>query len=92
MIVYGYRTINNIMGQVQQICPSCQRQATQTIIRSRRWMTFFWIKTFPITKKTYMRCTACGKQSEIDSKQADAWLSQPQTVAAGSERQQPPQQ
>lgn len=92
MIVYGYKTINSVMGQVQQICPSCGRQAPQTIVRSRRWLTFFWIKTFPITKKTFMRCAACGKQSEIDSKQADAWFSQPQATAAGVPNQQPPQQ
>ena len=92
MIVYGYKTVNTIMGQVPQACSSCQRQANQTIIRSRRWLTFFWvIKTFPITKKTYMRCSACGKQTEIDSKQADAWFNQPQGVAAGAPTQQPPQ-
>ena len=91
MIVYGYKTVNTIMGQVPQICSSCQRQANQTIIRSRRWMTLFWVKIFPITKKTYMRCSACGKQTEIDSNQADAWFNQPQGVAAGAPPQQPPQ-
>jgi predicted RNA-binding Zn-ribbon protein involved in translation (DUF1610 family) len=80
MIVYGYKTINNVMGQVQQPCPSCQRTATQTIVRSRVWLTLFWIKTFPMTKKTYMRCSACGAQSQIDSKQADAWFSQQQAT------------
>jgi predicted RNA-binding Zn-ribbon protein involved in translation (DUF1610 family) len=88
VIVYGYKTVNKVMGQVQQPCPRCQRQAAQTIVRSRRWFTLFWIKTFPITKKTIMRCSACGSQSQIDNKQADAWFGQPQAMAGGM----PPQQ
>ena len=27
MIVYGYQIVNKVMGQVQQTCPACQRQA-----------------------------------------------------------------
>jgi hypothetical protein len=56
----------------------------QTVVRSRTWFTLFWVKIFPVSKKTIMRCTACGNQTKIENAQADAWF--PKTPAG------PPQQ
>ena len=78
MIVYGYKTANSVLGRRQQACPVCHQMAWQTIVRTRTWATLFWIKIFPISKKTVMRCNACGSQTKIDNDQADAWVQQMQ--------------
>ncbi|HEY7346886.1 MAG TPA: zinc-ribbon domain-containing protein [Ktedonobacterales bacterium] len=74
MIVYGYKTASAVMGRIQQPCPKCQQMAAQTVVRKRTWATLFWIKVFPISKKTSMRCNACGNEVKIDNAQADAWF------------------
>ena len=74
MIIYGYKTASSVMGSMQQQCAKCQRVAPQTVVRTRRWATLFWIKVFPISTKTVMRCGACGNQVKIDNAQADAWF------------------
>ncbi len=76
VIVYGYKTANRVMGSFQQQCPRCRQVAPQTVVRSRKWATLFWIKIFPFSTKTIMRCNACGNQMQIDNAQADAWFSQ----------------
>jgi hypothetical protein len=74
VIIYGYKTANTVMGRIQQRCPRCQQMAPQTVVRSRRWATLFWVKIFPISTKTIMRCNACGNQVNVDNAQADAWF------------------
>lgn len=76
IIIYGYRTSNKVMGQLPQVCAKCQQRGMHTVVRSRRMFTLFWIPLFPITKKTVMRCSLCGNQMEIDSKQADGYFNQ----------------
>ena len=84
MIVYGYKTANTVLGRTQQVCPACHRAAAQTVVRTRTWVTIFWVKVFPISKKSIMRCSACGAQTKIDNAQADAWF---QHVPVGAPQQ-----
>lgn len=77
MIVYGYRTRNKVMGQTDYACPKCQQATAHTVVRSRRWMTLFWVPIFPITKNSIARCSACGQQSKVENAQADAWFPKP---------------
>jgi hypothetical protein len=44
----------------------------------------FWVKIFPISTKTTMRCNACGNQTKIENAQADAMFQQ---VPAGAPQQ-----
>ncbi len=71
---YGYKTANTVLGSIQQQCSKCQQVAPQTVTRTRRWATLFWIKVFPISTKTVMRCAARGNQVKIENAQADAWF------------------
>ncbi len=87
MIVYGYKKMSAVMGRVQQACPKCQQVAPQTVVRVRTWMTLFWVKVFPIKKKTFMRCNACGNQVQIDNAQADAWFTKAPAGAPGAPQQ-----
>lgn len=86
MIIYGYRTSNQVMGQLPQLCQRCQRQGMQTVVRSRRMFTLFWIPLFPLSKKTVMRCSLCGNQMQIDNAQADSYFAQ----QAGAQQGIPP--
>lgn len=76
VIIYGYRSSNKVMGELPQLCQRCQRQGMQTVVRSRRMFTLFWIPLFPISKKTVMRCSLCGNQMQIDNAQADGFFNQ----------------
>ncbi len=85
MIIYGYRTSNQVMGQLPQVCSYCRRTGLHTVVRSKRMFTLFWIPIFPIGKKTTMHCTLCGYQMQIDNAQADAYFNQQQAGAAGQQ-------
>lgn len=74
VIIYGYKTINTVLGRVQQPCPRCQQVTLQTVVRSRRWATLFWVRIFPISTKTNMRCNTCSNQVKVENAQADAWF------------------
>lgn len=82
MIVTGYRTRNNVMGQLSYPCDKCQQQTYHTFVRTRRFFTAFWIPIMPISKVTTTRCNVCGYQTKFDNKKADELLPQAAKKAA----------
>jgi hypothetical protein len=74
MIIYGYKRASTVMGRTQQGCATCRQMTPQTVGRTRTWATLFWVKIFPISTKTVMRCNVCGNQVKIENAQADAWF------------------
>ena len=84
MIVYGSKTVSKVIGQTRQACQKCQRETPHSVVRNHVWMTLFWVKLFPVSKKTVMRCSACGTQTTVDNAQADAWF--PKAPAGVSQR------
>lgn len=82
MIITGYRTRNNVMGQLMYTCDKCQQKTYHTIVRTRRSFTAFWIPLFPIAKLTTTRCNVCGFQTYFDNKKADELFPQASKKAA----------
>lgn len=70
-IIYGYRTRNNVMGQTQHVCKKCGQNTPHAVVRTKMYMTLFFVPLFPISKKTTARCGSCGFQEKMDNKQAD---------------------
>ncbi len=77
MIVWGYRTRNKPLGQVQYTCRKCGRDAYHGILRSTRHFTLFWIPIVPIKNTTTSRCQVCGYQEKLEKEQVEALLAQP---------------
>jgi len=75
-IIYGSRSRNRVMGQMQNACPQCKKEGFQTVVRSHRWFTLYFIPLFPFSKKTIMHCNLCGFQYAMDNEQADSLFSQ----------------
>ena len=75
-IIYGSRSRNRVMGQMQNACPQCKKEGFQTVVRSRRWFTLYFIPLFPFSKKTSVHCNLCGFQYEMDNQQADSLFSE----------------
>jgi len=80
MIVYGFRTRNKPLGQVQYQCRSCGRDAHHGIVRSTRHFTLFWIPIFPVRNLTTSRCQLCGFQEKLEKPQVEALLAQKVTA------------
>lgn len=80
-VIYGSRSRNRVMGQAQHVCPQCKKKGVQTVVRSRRCFTLYFIPLLPLSKKTIARCNLCGFQYAMDNKQADSLFSQGQAVA-----------
>jgi zinc-ribbon family len=76
MIIWGFRSRNNVMGQMQYPCPKCGQNSFHTVVRSRRWFTLFFIPIFPFTKSSLSRCNICGFQTQIDNNAADGQFTQ----------------
>lgn len=81
-VIYGFRSRNKVMGQVQSVCPRCQRNGFQTVVRSSRWFTLYFIPLFPFSKNTTARCNLCGFQYAMDNQQVNALFPQEQAAAA----------
>ena len=77
-IIFGSRSNNKVLGQMQYVCPGCGRPAFHTIVRSRRWFTLYFLPVIPTSKSTTSRCNLCGFQQAINNEQADAWFAQGQ--------------
>jgi len=75
-LIYGSRSLNRAMGQMQNVCPQCKKEGFQTVARSRRWFTLYFIPVFPFSKKTIVHCNLCGFQYTMDNEQADSLFSQ----------------
>ncbi len=76
MIVMGYKTRNNVLGQMQYVCRQCGRNGHHAVVRTTRHFSLFWIPIFPISKTTTARCNLCGYQEKVDNAQAEAALAQ----------------
>ena len=88
-IIFGSRSKNSVMGQIQYPCSRCGRMAYHTIVRSRRWFTLYFLPVVPIGKSTTARCNLCGYQQLIDNDQADAWFQQAQPNVPGVPQNMP---
>lgn len=82
MIIWGTRRRNNVLGQLQYVCPGCQQPTFHAVVRTRYWFTLFFIPTFPFSKSTTARCMKCGFQEKVNNKQADEMLQKGQIMAA----------
>lgn len=74
MIIWGLRSGNKVMGQVQYSCQQCRNNSFHTIVRTRRWFTLFFIPTIPISMAFTSRCNICGFQTSVPSEQVKAWF------------------
>ncbi len=81
-IIWGFRSRNKVMGQFKNTCPQCRKVGFQTVVRSRRWFTLYFIPLIPSTKRTIARCNLCGFQYVMNNDQADALFPQGQDGAA----------
>lgn len=87
MIIYGFRSRNKVMGQIESGCAKCQKPTMHTVVRTSRKMTLFFIPLIPVGKSTASRCNICGMQVKVNNAEADQWFpAQPanQPVASGS--------
>ncbi len=74
MIVWGFRSGNKVMGQIQYPCQYCHNNSFHTIVRTRRWFTLFFIPTIPIRTEFISRCNICGFQTSVPDGQVKAWF------------------
>lgn len=83
-VIWGYRSRNKVMGQVKSVCPQCRREGFQTVVRSRRWFTLYFIPLIPFSKKSIARCNLCGFQYAMNNDQVDALFPQGQASAVAA--------
>jgi len=81
-IIWGYRSRNKVMGQFKNTCPQCKKAGFQTVVRSRRWFTLYFIPLIPFSKKSIARCNLCGFQYALNNNQADSLFPKGQAGAA----------
>jgi ribosomal protein L37E len=89
MIISGYRTRSNVLGQLKYTCDKCQQRTYHTFVRTRRSFTVFWVPLFPIAKVTTTRCHVCGFQTYFDNKKADEYFPQANKKATPTTPERP---
>jgi hypothetical protein len=82
VIIWGTRRRNNVLGQMQYVCPGCHQPTYHGVVRSKYWFTLFFIPIFPFSNSTTSRCMKCGFQEKVENKQADQMLAAGQMIPA----------
>ncbi|GCE14156.1 zinc-ribbon domain-containing protein [Tengunoibacter tsumagoiensis] len=71
MIIWGLRSRNKVLGQVQYTCSRCGNNSFHSMVRYRRWFTLFFIPLIPFNTRTISRCNICGFQENIANQRAN---------------------
>ena len=69
-IIYGYRTRNKPLGQMQYVCPKCSQNANHTVVKTQYMMTLFFVPLFPVSSKYTATCNNCRFQEKVEKQQA----------------------
>ncbi len=57
----GWRTKAKVVGQVDRTCTKCARSTVQTVVKTRKWLTLFFVPTIPLSgDNQVVRCNVCG--------------------------------
>lgn len=60
MLIWGFRTTTNTLGQGTFFCPYEGIDQTYSLKRAKRWFTFFFIPLFPTRDSgEYAECAGC---------------------------------
>jgi hypothetical protein len=73
LIVWGFRPKAKIEAVVQLACGNGHVTAHR-IVRVVRWFTLFYIPIFPVRKRYFSVCAACGAQLRIPNEAAHELL------------------
>lgn len=74
-IIFGWKRRSKNLGQsYPQYCERCQNDSIFSLIKTRRWLSIFFIPVFPISRVEYfLSCDICGHAAEIDRHEADGF-------------------
>lgn len=74
VIVYGTHVFTKLMGYYGQReeCPACHRVYKKGYVRYTSWAHLEYIPLFPVKKRYFKMCPACGRGMELKSKEAKA--------------------
>ncbi|MEA5026668.1 MAG: zinc-ribbon domain-containing protein [Erysipelotrichaceae bacterium] len=75
MIIFGWRTKNDIMGDGSvNECSHCHNTAVFHILRKTSWFTLFFIPIIPYHREYYYTCPVCEYGRKIDKVEAEGLL------------------
>lgn len=72
MIIWGFRTVTDLLGVVRFVCGHCQVDAPKRVYLQKRRFTLFFIPLFTYRKKYYVECVGCAGIFEVDRESAES--------------------
>ena len=60
LLIWGWRSLLKVLGVGEFHCPNCGVDRAYSLVRPRRWFTFFFIPVIPLAwGETFVECQAC---------------------------------
>jgi hypothetical protein len=75
IILFGTRSYIRTLAMLTLVCRNGHTAAHRLTERTRKF-TLFFVPLFPISRKRYTICTACGETLQLDKAQADQLIAQ----------------
>lgn len=67
LIYFGRRRTKDLGETSPGYCDYCGNQVWWTLVRGRKWITFFFIPLLPLGRTShYLSCSMCGASRKID--------------------------
>jgi hypothetical protein len=60
LLIWGWRSLLKVLGVGEFHCPNCGVDRAYSLVRPRRWFTFFFVPVIPLSwGETYVECQSC---------------------------------
>lgn len=60
LLIWGWRSLLKVLGVGEFHCPNCGVDRAYSLVRPRRWFTFFFIPVIPLSwGEQYVECQSC---------------------------------
>jgi len=83
LIIFGMRSKVKNLGTMLVVCRLCNTPAANRLIRVDRWLTLFFIRIVPVSRKYRLTCTFCGGTISISKEDALQFAEAAQVQAYG---------
>ena len=72
LIVFGIRSIVDLMTRLSYVCERCGSYGQHDVLRERRRLSLFFVPVLPLGRARYLdECTVCGRVLSISEADAE---------------------
>ncbi|QHC68662.1 zinc-ribbon domain-containing protein [Rathayibacter sp. VKM Ac-2759] len=72
MLIFGTRSVEDVLRVLVSVCRVCGVRAEQHVLRSRTKLSLFFVPLLTVSTRYLLECSHCGAVTRIDKEEAHA--------------------